>query len=97
MNQIKIGQIGKGSADTITGKRRVRKSVKEKEAEARKKGQIKKISKDELLKNIEKLKKDLFNFRFQKMNSQITNPAKIGETRKTIARLKTSLKGKINA
>ena len=43
------------------------------------------------------LKKDLFNFRFQKINSQVTNPAKIGETRKTIARLKTILKGKINA
>ena len=38
------GQIGKGSADTITGKIRVRKSVKEKEAEARKKGQVKKVS-----------------------------------------------------
>ena len=43
------------------------------------------------------LKKDLFNFRFQKINSQVTNPAKIGETRKTIARLKTILKEKINA
>jgi large subunit ribosomal protein L29 len=31
------------------------------------------------------------------MNSQVTNPAKIGETRKTIARLKTILKGKANA
>ena len=62
-----------------------------------KKQEIKKLSKDEALKNIEKFKKDLFNFRFQKMNSQITNPAKIGETRKTIARLKTVLKGKINA
>ena len=62
-----------------------------------KKQEIKKLSKDETLKNIEKLKKDLFNFRFQKINSQITNPAKIGETRKTIARLKTLLKGKINA
>ena len=51
----------------------------------------------EIMKNIEKLKKDLFNFRFQKMNSQVTNPAKIGETRKTIARLKTILKGKANA
>ena len=49
------------------------------------------------MKNVDKLKKDLFNFRFQKMNSQITNPAKIGETKKTIARLKTSLKEKINA
>ena len=62
-----------------------------------KKQEIKKLSKDEVLKNIDKLKKDLFNFRFQKINSQITNPAKISETKKTIARLKTLLKGKLNA
>ncbi len=62
-----------------------------------KKQEIKKMSKDEILKNINKLKKDLFNFRFQKVNSQVTNPAKIGETKKTIARLKTTLKEKINA
>ena len=62
-----------------------------------KKSEIKKMTKDQALKNIDKLKKDLFNFRFQKMNSQITNPAKIGETKKNIARLKTILKGKINA
>ena len=62
-----------------------------------KKNEIKKLSKDQVYKNIDKLKKDLFNFRFQKMNSQITNPAKIGETKKTIARLKTALKGKLNA
>ena len=59
--------------------------------------EIKKLSKDEIMKNIDKLKKDLFNFRFQKTNSQVTNPAKIGEIKKNIARLKTSLKGKINA
>ena len=62
-----------------------------------KKQEIKKLSKDQALKNIDKLKKDLFNFRFQKINSQITNPAKINETKKTIARLKTLLKGKLNA
>tara|TARA_B100000989_G_scaffold132304_1_gene98220 strand:+ start:2795 stop:2986 length:192 start_codon:yes stop_codon:yes gene_type:complete len=62
-----------------------------------KKQEIKKLTKDQILKNIDKFKKDLFNFRFQKINSQITNPAKIGETKKTIARLKTTLKGKINA
>ena len=62
-----------------------------------KKQEIKKLTKDELMKNIDKLKKDLFNFRFQKISSQITNPSKIGETKKTIARLKTILKGKINA
>ena len=62
-----------------------------------KKREIKKLTKSEILKNVDKFKKDLFNFRFQKINSQITNPAKIGETRKTIARLKTFLKGKQNA
>tara|TARA_A100001388_G_scaffold246308_1_gene205236 strand:- start:196 stop:387 length:192 start_codon:yes stop_codon:yes gene_type:complete len=62
-----------------------------------KKQEIKKMTKDQIIKNIDKLKKDLFNFRFQKINSQITNPAKIGETKKTIARLKTTLKGKLNA
>ena len=62
-----------------------------------KKQEIKKLSKDQIIKNIDKFKKDLFKFRFQKMNSQITNPAKISETKKTIARLKTILKGKLNA
>ena len=62
-----------------------------------KKQEIKKLTKDQIFKNIDKLKKDLFNLRFQKTNSQVTNPAKIGETKKTIARLKTVLKGKINA
>ncbi len=54
-----------------------------------KKQEIKKLSKDEAIKNIDKLKKDLFNFRFQKMNSQVTNPAKIGETKKTNKQSKT--------
>ena len=62
-----------------------------------KKQEIKKLTKSELVKNIDKYKKDLFNFRFQKVSSQVTNPAQIGQTKKTIARLKTVLKGKINA
>ena len=62
-----------------------------------KKQEIKKLTSDEALKNIDKLKKDLFNFRFQKINSQITDPSKIGQTKKTIARLKTLLRGKLNA
>ena len=62
-----------------------------------KKKEIKNLTKDEILKNIDKFKKDLFNFRFQKINSQITDPSKIGQIKKNIARLKTSLKGKQNA
>ena len=61
-----------------------------------KKNELKKLTKEQALKNIDKLKKDLFNFRFQKINSQITNPSKINETKKIIARLKTLLRGKLN-
>tara|TARA_B100001146_G_C15888336_1_gene309156 strand:+ start:210 stop:401 length:192 start_codon:yes stop_codon:yes gene_type:complete len=62
-----------------------------------KKKETKKLTKDEMIKNIEKLKKDLFNFRFQKINGEVKNPAKISETKKSIARLKTILGEKINA
>ena len=62
-----------------------------------KKKEIKKLTKDEMIKNIEILKKNLFNFRFQKINGQVKNPAKISETKKSIARLKTILREKINA
>ena len=59
-----------------------------------KKQEIKKLSKDEIKKNIDKLKKDLFNFRFQKVNGQIKSPSKINETKKNIARLKTLIERK---
>ena len=54
-----------------------------------KKSEIKKMTKEQALKDIVKLKKDLFNFRFQKINGQIKNPSKIVEIKKNIARLKT--------
>ena len=59
-----------------------------------KKKEIKKLTKKELIDNLEKLKKDLFNFRFQKVNGQVKSPAKISETKKNIARLKTILEVK---
>ena len=54
-----------------------------------KKKEIKKLTKKQMLENLDKLKKDLFNFRFQKANGQIKSPTKITETKKNIARLKT--------
>ena len=54
-----------------------------------KKKEIKKLTKDQAIKDIEKLKKDLFNFRFKKINGQIKSPSKISETKRNIARLKT--------
>ena len=62
-----------------------------------KKQEIKKLSKDEVIKNIDKLKKDLFNFRFKRINTEIKDPSKIRQSKKIIARLKTVLKGKLNA
>ena len=59
-----------------------------------KKKEINKLNKENALKNIENLKKDLFNFRFQKVNGQIKSPSKINETKKNIARLKTLIERK---
>ena len=58
-----------------------------------KKSDIKKLTKTEILKNLENFKKDLFNLRFQKNNGQLKSPAKFKETRKSIARLKTIMRG----
>ena len=62
-----------------------------------KKKEDKKLTKDQAEKKILMLKKDLFNIRFKKINNQINNPAQYSEIKKNIARLKTTLKGKINA
>ena len=59
-----------------------------------KKKEIKKLTKEQALKEFEKLKKDLFNIRFQKVNGQVKNPSKINETKRTIARLKTLIERK---
>ena len=61
-----------------------------------KKKELKKLTKDQAIKAIDKLKKDLFNFRFQKTNAQLTSPSKVNITKKSIARLKTILERKLN-
>jgi len=54
-----------------------------------KKKENKKLTKDQAVKKIDALKKDLFNLRFKKINNQVENPAKFNTTRKEIARLFT--------
>ena len=56
-----------------------------------KKKELKKLTEKQKLDNLLKLKKDLFNFRFQKVNGQIKSPSKITEVKKNIARLKTMI------
>ena len=58
------------------------------------KKELKKLTKKQKIENLVKLKKDLFNFRFQKVNGQVKSPSKISETKKNIARLKTMIEVK---
>ena len=57
-----------------------------------KKKEDKKLTKDQAVKKILTLKKDLFNIRFKKINNQINNPAQYNEIKKNIARLYTTIK-----
>jgi large subunit ribosomal protein L29 len=55
---------------------------------------IKNFTKDQLDKEISALKKDLFNFRFRKINGQLENPAKFSDLKKQVARAFTKLNTK---
>ena len=46
-------------------------------------------SNEELLKEVDSLKEELFTLRFQQATGQLTNSAKMKEVKKTIARIKT--------
>ena len=56
--------------------------------------EVNKLSKDELLNKINLLKKDLFNFRFRKVNGQLESTAKVSQIKKDVARLLTALNHK---
>ncbi len=51
--------------------------------------EIRDLNNSDLEKEIDVLKEELFNLRFQKATGQLENPLKIREVRKTIARIKT--------
>ena len=53
--------------------------------------EIEKLSIDELKNKIHSLKKDLFNFRFRKINGQLEDTAKISQIKKDVARVLTAL------
>ena len=59
-----------------------------------KNNEIKKFSTDELKTKINLLKKDLFNFRFRKVNAQLEDTAKVSLIKKDVAKLLTALRKK---
>jgi len=56
--------------------------------------EINKLSTDELKKKVNSFKKDLFNFRFRKVNGQLDDPAKVSIIKRDIAKILTTLKKK---
>ena len=52
---------------------------------------INKLNKDELKVKINSLKKDLFNFRFRKINGQLEDTSKVSLIKKDVAKLLTKL------
>ena len=59
-----------------------------------KKKDTKKLNSDQSVREIQKLKKDLFNMRFKKINGQIQNVAEFSILKKSIARLYSNLGNK---
>lgn len=57
-------------------------------------GELRDLSRDELLTKTDELKKELFNLRFQQAMGQIENPMRLRLLRKEIARVKTVLREK---
>ena len=52
------------------------------------------MSADQSVREIQKLKKDLFNMRFKKINGQIQSPAEFNKIKKNIARLYNNIGNK---
>ena len=59
-----------------------------------KKKDTKKLSPDQSVREIQKLKKDVFNMRFKKINGQIQSPAEFTKLKKNIARLYSNIGNK---
>ena len=53
--------------------------------------EIKKLSKDELSNQLDKLKKDLFNMRFKKTNGPLEDASKVSQLKKDVARILTKI------
>ena len=59
--------------------------------------EIRQQSSENLLKQVDELKKELFDLRFQQATGGLENPAHMKEVKKTIARIKTVITERENA
>ena len=56
--------------------------------------EINKLSNDELMNTLSKLKKDLFNMRFKKANGPLEDSSKVSQTKKDVAKILTKINKK---
>ena len=56
--------------------------------------EINKLNVDEIKNKINSLKKDLFNFRFRKVNGQLEDTSKVSQLKNDVAKLLTKLNKK---
>ena len=56
--------------------------------------ELNKMREIELTTELEKMKKELFNLRFQHVTGQLENPVKMREVKRNIARVKTIIREK---
>jgi large subunit ribosomal protein L29 len=56
--------------------------------------EVSKLTKDELNNKINTLKKDLFNFRFRKINGQMEDTSKVSQIKREVAKMITNLNKK---
>ena len=56
--------------------------------------EISKLKTEELKNKINSLKKDLFNYRFRKVNNQLEDTSKVPQLKKDLARLLTKINKK---
>ena len=54
--------------------------------------EIRKLSNEDIVKQIESAKEELFNLRFNQATGNLEKPSRINELRKQVARLKTVLR-----
>ena len=59
---------------------------------AKKKKEDKKLTKDQAVKKLDTLKRELFNIRFKRINNQVDNQAQYGEIKKNIKRSNNKFK-----
>jgi large subunit ribosomal protein L29 len=59
--------------------------------------EIRDMSNEELVKEVESLSEELYNLRFQQATGSLENPARMKDIRKTIARIKTVQTERANA